>query len=75
MEQRPGPELSHIAELEQLVGRQTPALEIVNTSLQAALWDRGHLKKLPSQVGRITGFAQAKPIFLRWAPLGRQLRP
>jgi hypothetical protein len=54
--------------LEQLVGRQTLELEIVNKSLQAARWDRGHLKTLPSQVGRITGFAQPKPIFPSWAP-------
>ena len=73
-EQR-GPERSHIAELEQLVGRQTLELEIVNRSLQAASWDRGHLKMLPSQVGRITGFAQSKPIFTSWAPLEPRLRP
>jgi hypothetical protein len=49
--------------LEQLVGRQTLELEIVNKSLLAALWDRGHLKMLPSQIGWITGFAQPKSIF------------
>jgi hypothetical protein len=53
--------------LEQLVGRQTLELEIVNRSLQAAPWDRGHLKMLQSQVGRITGFVQPKPSF----PAGR----
>ena len=52
-EDQRGPEQSHIAE---------------NKSLQAAPWDRGHLKMLPSQVGRITGFAQPKPIFPSWAP-------
>ena len=67
-EQKRGPEQSYIAELGQLVGRQTLELEIVNRSLQAASWDRGHLKMLPSQVGRITGFAQSKPIFPSWAP-------
>ena len=74
VEQR-GPEQSHIAELEQLVGRQTLELEIVNKSLEAAPGDRGHLKMLPSQVGRITGFAQPKPIFPSWAPLEPRLRP
>jgi hypothetical protein len=54
--------------LERLVGPQTVEVEIVNKSLQVAPWDRGHLKMLPSQVGRITGFAQPKPIFLSWAP-------
>ena len=68
-------EQSHIAELEQLVGRQSLELEIANSSLQAAPWDRGHLKMLPSQVGRITGFAQTKPIFPSWAPLEPRLRP
>ena len=48
-EQQRGPEQSHIAELEQLVGRQTLELEIVNKSLQAAPWDRGHLKMLPAR--------------------------
>jgi hypothetical protein len=54
--------------LEQLVGRQTLDLEIVNKSLQAVPWDRGHLKMLPSRVGWITGFAQPKTIFPSWAP-------
>jgi hypothetical protein len=43
-----GLEQSHIAELEQLVGRQTLELEIVNKSLQAAPCDRGHQKMLPT---------------------------
>jgi hypothetical protein len=66
-EEQRGPEQLHIAELEQLFGRQSLELEIVNKSLQAAPWDRGHLKMLPSQVRRITGFAQRKPIFPSWA--------
>jgi hypothetical protein len=36
MEEQRGPEQSHIAKLEYLVGRQTLELEIVNKSLQAA---------------------------------------
>ena len=47
-EQKRGPEQSYIAELEQLVGRQTLELEIVNKSLQAAPCDRGHQKMLPT---------------------------
>jgi hypothetical protein len=35
-EEQRGPEQSHVAELEQLVSRQTLGLEIVNKSLQAA---------------------------------------
>ena len=56
-EEQRGPEQSHIVELEQLVGRQMLELEIVNK-----------MKMLPSQVGRITVFAQPKPIFPSWAP-------
>jgi hypothetical protein len=66
-EEQRGPEQSHIAELEQFVGRQTLELEIVNKSPQVTPWDRERLKMLPGQVGRITGFAQPKPIFPSWA--------
>jgi hypothetical protein len=61
--------------LEQLVGRQTLELEIENKSLQVAPCDRGHLKMSPTQVGRITRFAQPRPIFLSWAPREPRLRP
>jgi hypothetical protein len=62
-EEQRGSEQSHIAELEQLVRRQTRELEIVNKSLQAAPRDCGHLKMLPSQVGGIARFAQPKSMF------------
>ena len=74
-EEQRGPEQSHIAELDRLVGRQALELEIANKCLHAARWERGHLKMLPSQVGRITELAQHKPIFPSWAPLEPRLRP